>query len=74
MKGHILGTNFEEQGWSSRLLTILLILTRELRYPQKRGVNRERGGVGGGCLKVVVPGRGQMTYLGEGRIFLRNQG
>ena len=33
---------------------ILLILTWELRYPQKVGVNRKRGGV----LEVDLPGRG----------------
>ena len=37
-------TNFKGQGWSSKLFTILLILTWELRYPQKRGVNRKRWG------------------------------
>ena len=47
----------------TRLFTILFILTWELRHPQKRGVNRKRLVV----LKVVLPGRGQMAYLGEGR-------
>ena len=54
MKGSILETNFEGQGWPSRLFTILLILTWELRYPQERGVNRKRGGV----LEVLLPGKG----------------
>ena len=54
-------TNFKGQGWSSKLFTILLILTWELRYPQKRGVNRKKTGV----LEIALPGRGQMTYLGE---------
>ena len=49
MKGYILEANFEGQGWSSRLFTILLILTWELRYPQKRGINRKRGGSFGSC-------------------------
>ena len=65
MKGCILEANFKGQGWS-RLFTILLILTWELRYPQKRGINRKRGGV----LEIVLLGRGQMTNLGEGRICL----
>ena len=42
MKGCILEANFEGQGWSSRLFTILLILIWEFRYPQKRLVNRKR--------------------------------
>ena len=50
--------------------TILLILTWKLRYPQRRGVNRKRGGV----LEVALPGRRQMTYLGEGRVWLGDQG
>ena len=37
---------------------------QDLRYPQKRGVSRKR--MGGRDLEVVLPGRGQMTYLGEG--------
>ena len=45
MKQCILGYNFEGQGWSSRLYTILLIQIWELRYPSKKtGVNRKRGG------------------------------
>ena len=55
MKGCIFEANFEGQVWSSTLFTILLILTLELRYPQKRGFNRKRGG--GGVLEVVLPGR-----------------
>ena len=31
------------------MFTILLVLTWELRYPQKRGVNRKRGGSFGSC-------------------------
>ena len=42
MKGCILVANFEGQGWSSRLFTVLLILTWEMRYPQKTGINRKR--------------------------------
>ena len=49
MKGCILEANFEGQGWSSRLFTILLILTWELRYTQKRGVNRKEEGSFGSC-------------------------
>ena len=45
---------------------------QDLRYPQKRGVSRKR--MGGRDLEVVLPGRGQMTYLGEGRVYLGNQG
>ena len=37
---------------------------------QKRGTNRKRGDV----LEVALPGRGQMAYLGEGRVCLRDQG
>ena len=44
MKGCILGDNLERQRWSSRLFTILLILIWEFGYPQRRGVNRKRGG------------------------------
>ena len=43
MKGCILGANFEEQGWLSRMFTILLILTWKLRYPQKRRADRKKG-------------------------------
>ena len=64
MKRCILEAKFEGQRWSSRLFTILLILTWELRYPQKKGLTEKVGGV----LEGVLPGRGQMTYLGEGRI------
>ena len=63
MKGYILEANLEGQGWSSRLFTILLILTWELRYPQKRGVNRKRGGRG--ILEVVLPGQGEWLTLGN---------
>ena len=45
---------------ATKTLIILLNLTWELRYP--RGVNRKMGGV----LDVFLPGRGKMTYLGEG--------
>ena len=45
----IFEANLEGQGWQSRLITILLFLTRELRYPKKRGVNRKRGGIFGSC-------------------------
>ena len=44
MKECILEVSFEGQGWSSRLYIILFILTLELRYPQKTGVNRKTGG------------------------------
>ena len=44
MKECILEVSFEGQGWSSRLYIILFILTLELRYPQKIGVNRKTGG------------------------------
>ena len=71
MKGCILETNFEGQGWSSRLFTILLILTWELRYPQERGVNRKRGGSFGSS--SAWEGR-KMTHLGEGRICLGDEG
>ena len=43
-QGVILEANVEGQGWSSRLFTVLLILTWELRYSQKRWVNRKRVG------------------------------
>ena len=56
MKGCILGANFEEQGWLSRMFTILLILTWKLRYPQKRRADRKKRGEGD--LEVVLPGRG----------------
>ena len=49
---------------------ILLILTWELRYPQKVGVHRKRGGV----FEVDLPGSGQIAYLGEGRVCQRDQG
>ena len=40
----------------------------ELRYPQKRGVNRKRRGE---VLEVVLPWvGGGMSYLGEGRVCL----
>ena len=55
LKGCIIEANFEGQVRSPRLFTILLILTYELRYPQKKGVNRKRGE---GVLKAVLPGRG----------------
>ena len=71
MKGCILGDNFEEQGWLSRMFTILLILTWKLRYPQKRRADRKKGrGRFGSC--SAWQGR-QMTYLGEGRICLGDQ-
>ena len=54
MKGCIIEAHLEGQGWQSTLFTILLILTWELRYPQKRGVNRKREGV----LEAVLPGKG----------------
>ena len=41
MKGYIAETVLEEQGWWLRIFTILLILTWELRYYQKIGVNRK---------------------------------
>ena len=44
MKGFILEANLEGHGWESRLFTIFLIVTWELRSPQKRGVNRKRVG------------------------------
>ena len=53
MKGCILEANLKEEGWKSRMFTILLILTWKLRYPQKRGVNKKREGV----FEVVLPGR-----------------
>ena len=49
MKGCIFEANVEGQGWSSRLFAVLLIQTWELRYPQKRGVNRKRGESFGSC-------------------------
>ena len=55
MKGCMPDTNFKGKGWSSKLFTILLILTWELRYPQKRGVNRKRGGL----FKLVLPALGR---------------
>ena len=76
MKTCIGEANLEGQGWKSRLFTILLILTWEVRYPQqKKRVNRNRrgGGVGwssGGCSAW----EGQMAYLGKGRVLLDNQG
>ena len=78
MKGCMSDTNFKGQGWSSKLFTILLNLTWELRYPQKRGVNRKRGGL----FKLVLPSLGrrvggggrQINYLGDGRIFLGEAG
>ena len=43
MKGCIFEANFEGQECSSRLFTVLLIVTWELRYPQNRRFNRKRG-------------------------------
>ena len=72
MKGCILETNFEGRGWSSTLFTILLILTCELRYLQNKGVNKKRGREG--VLEVILPRRAQTTFLGEGMIYLGDQG
>ena len=55
MTGCILEANFEGQGWSSRLLTILLILIWELKYSQKREVNRKRWGSFGSCSAKEPP-------------------
>ena len=41
--------NLEGKGWQSRLFTILLILTWEMRYPPDRGINRKRGASFGSC-------------------------
>ena len=72
MKRCILKANLEGQGWQSRLFTILLLtLTMELKYPQKRRVNRKRGGSFRGYSAWEG---GQMTYLGEGRVCLGDQG
>ena len=49
MKGCMPDTNFKGKGWSSKLFTILLILTWELRYPQKRG----------GLFKLALPALGR---------------
>ena len=54
MKECILETNLKGQGWYSSLFTILLILTWELRYPQKEGLTEEEEEV----LEVALPGRG----------------
>ena len=43
MKGCILGANLEGQCWLSRLFTILLILTWELRYLNKVGLTEKEG-------------------------------
>ena len=40
MKGCIFQANLEGQGCYSKMFSILLILIWELRYPQKRGVNK----------------------------------
>ena len=50
-------------------MTILLILTRELRYPQI-GVNRKKVEV----WKLFSLGGRQMTYFGEGSVCLGDQG
>ena len=42
----------------------------KLRYPQKKGLTEKEGGV----LEVALPGRGEMTYLREGRVCLGDQG
>ena len=49
MKGFVLEDNFEGQGCSSILFTILLILSWELRYPQKRGLTEKEKGSFGSC-------------------------
>ena len=72
MKGCILDANFEGQGWSLRLLTILVILTWELRYPEKEGLAEKEGG--GEFWKLFYLGGRQMIYLGEGRVCLEDQG
>ena len=72
MKRCILKANLEGQGWQSRLFTILLLaLTMELKYPQKRRVNRKKGG---SFRSYSAWEGGQMTYLGEGRVCLGDQG
>ena len=70
MKECILEASLARQGWQSRLFTILLILTWELRYPQKIGVKRKRGAV----LELVLPGREANDFLWEGRICLEDKG
>ena len=67
MKGCTLAANFEGQGWSSRLFTILLILIWEFRYPQKRGVNRKRGGSFGSSSAWEGGGGGWANELPWGR-------
>ena len=53
----------------------LLILTWELRYPQKRGFNKKRGGGGGvGSCSAWGNEWGQMAYFAEGRVCLGHQG
>ena len=42
-----------------------------MRYPQKRGVNRE---IGDAVLNVAVPRRVRTTYLEDERVSLRDQG
>ena len=67
MKGSILETNLEGKWWKSRLFTILFTLTGgEGNFGE--GKRRRR------VLEVVLPGRGQMTYLGEGMVCLGDQG
>ena len=51
----------------------LLILTWELRYPQKRGFNKKRGGGFGSCSAGGTEW-GQMAYFAEGRVCLGHQG
>ena len=43
MKVCILEANLEGQGWYSKLFTILLILTWELRYLEKGGFTEKEG-------------------------------
>ena len=47
----------------------MLILTQELRYPQKRGVNRKQGR-GGEFQKFFFLGEERITYHREGRVCL----
>ena len=71
MKQCILEANLEGQRWLSRLLTIL-ILTMELRYHQKREVNRKRGESFASCSawdggKCLTLGKEEFAWGTKGR-------
>ena len=61
MKVCILEANLEGQGWYSKLFTILLILTWELRYLEKGGFTEKEGEF----RKLFCLGGEKMTHLGK---------